>query len=80
MYVVTMEKKGTWFLATDVEYIILNFFNEHITLKQVQNTFDQNRNLFAKQKSESNKKANEYRLLSGAMNMIESIISENKAR
>lgn len=80
MYIVTTEKKGTWFLATDVEFIILNIFNEHITLKQVQNTFDQNRNLFAKQKSESNKKANEYRLLSGATNMAETIISENTTK
>lgn len=80
MHIVTAEKKGTWFLATDVEFILLNIFNEHITLKQVQNTFDQNRNLFTKQKSESNKKANEYRLLSGATNMAEMIISENKAK
>lgn len=80
MYIVTSEKKGTWFLATDVEFIVLNVFNEHITLKQVQNTFDQNRDLFAKQKSESNKKANEYRLLSGATNIAETIISENTTK
>lgn len=80
MYIVTAEKKGTWFLATDIEFIILNIFNEHITLKQVQNTFDQNRNLFAKQKSELNKKANEYRLLSGATNMAETIILENTTK
>ncbi|WP_234971917.1 hypothetical protein, partial [Fibrobacter sp. UWP2] len=80
MYIVTSEKKGTWFLATDVEFIVLNVFNEHITLKQVQNTFDQNRDLFAKRKSESNKKANEYRLLSGATNIAETIISENTTK
>ena len=80
MYIVTTEKKGTWFLATDVEFIVLNVFNEHITLKQIQNTFDRNRNLFAKQQSVSNKKANEYRLLSGATNMAETIISENTTK
>jgi hypothetical protein len=80
MYIVTTEKKGTWFLATDVEFIMLNVFNEHITLKQIQNTFDRNRNLFAKQQSVSNKKANEYRLLSGATNMAETIILENTTK
>lgn len=76
MYIVTVEKKGTWFLAADVEFIVLNIFNEHVTLKQIQNTFDKNRNLFTKQQSVSNRKANEYRLLSGATNMAETIISE----
>lgn len=77
MYIITEEEKGKWFLTTDVEYILTNIFNIHITLKQVSNLFDRNRDLFAKQPSERNKKANEYRLLSGAVDFAKKIIAEN---
>ncbi|MBP5695311.1 MAG: hypothetical protein J6X11_01540 [Treponema sp.] len=76
MYIVTNENKGEWFLATDIEFILINVLNIHITLKQIQNLFDRNKNLFAKRQSESNKKAFEYRLLSGASDFAMKIIDD----
>lgn len=77
MFIITEEKKGLWFLATDIEYILVNILNIHITLKQVQNLFDKNRDLFTKQKSEINKKAYEYRLLMGAIDFAKELIEKN---
>lgn len=76
MYIITEEEKGKWFLATDIEYIALNVFNLRITVKQVKNLFDRNRDLFTKQKSEKNKKAYEFRLLSNANDLAQEIIKK----
>ncbi len=76
MYIITEEEKGKWFLAADIEYIALNVFNLRITLKQITNLFDKNRDLFVKQKSERNKKAYEYRLLSEANDLAQKIIKK----
>ena len=77
MYIITKEEKGKWFLAADVEYIALNIFNLRISLKQVKNFFDRNRNLLTKQKSEKNKNAYEYRLLSNADDFAQEVIKKN---
>ena len=77
MFIITEEKKGLWFLATDIEYILVNALNIHVTLKQVKNLFDRDRDLFAKQKSEKNKKAYEYRLLMGAIDFAKELIEKN---
>lgn len=77
MFIITEEKKGLWFLATDIEYILINALNIHVTLKQVKNLFDRDRDLFAKQKSEKNKKAYEYRLLMGAIDFAKELIEKN---
>ncbi len=77
MYIVTEEKKGEWFLATDIEFILINVLNIHITLKQITSLFDRNKNLFAKRRCEYNKKAFEYRLLSGATDFAKKVIDES---
>lgn len=80
MYIVTEENKGEWFLASDIEFILVNVLNIHITVKQIKNLFDRNKNWFAKRQSESNKKAFEYRLLSGATDFAKEVIEETSSR
>ncbi len=77
MYILTIEKKGEWFKNSDIEYIMPNLFDVHVTKDTVSNAFRQ-KSWFDTQKAEDDAKSQKHRLLAQAKTFAEKIIAENK--
>ncbi len=76
MYIITQENKGDWFKNSDIEYIMPNLFDVHITKDQVSNVFRQ-KSWFDSKSAEDEPKSLTHRLLSQAKDFAQKIISEN---
>ena len=77
MYIITAEKKGEWFKNSDIEYIMPNLFDVHVTKDSVSNAFRQ-KSWFDTKKAEDDAKSLTHRLLAQAQDFAEKIIAENK--
>lgn len=77
MYILTIEKKGEWFKNSDIEYIMPNLFDVHVTKDTVSNAFRQ-KSWFDTKKAEDDAKSQTHRLLAQAKAFAEKIIAENK--
>ena len=79
MYIITIENKGLWFKNSDIEYIMPNLFDVHITRDQVTNVF-RIKTWYENQKSEDDPKCYTHRLLSQAKDFAEKLIKENSSK
>ena len=77
MYILTVEKKGEWFKNSDIEYIMPNLFDVHVTKDMVSNAFRQ-KSWFDTKKADDDAKSQTHRLLAQAKAFAEKIIAENK--
>lgn len=76
MYIITNEQKGEWFNNSDIEYIMPNLFDIHITKDQITNVF-RKKSWFDERKDENEPKMFKHRLLSQAKDFAKSIISNS---
>lgn len=76
MYILTNEKKGDWFKNSDIEYIMPNLFDVHVTKDIVSNAFRQ-KSWFDTKKADDDSKSQTHRLLAHAKAFAEKIIAEN---
>lgn len=74
LYIVTIEKKGENFSATDVQYIMTDILGLPATDDQIKGVFKNNKIWFKSEQDENNKKAYRYKLLQGAKDFAQSII------
>lgn len=76
MYIVTKENKGEWFNVDDIFYLLTYIFEVHVTRKSICSVFDRNKSLFITQKDPNNKRALQRKLLSGAKEFAEGLITK----
>lgn len=76
MYIITKEQKGEWFKNSDIEYIMPNLFDTHITKDQVTNVFRQ-KSWFDEKNAEDEPKTLKHKLLSKAKEFAEGIIANS---
>lgn len=66
LYIVTNEEKGEWFSFTDINYLFTNIFEIPFNMKTLSGAINGHKSWFASATDDKNKKANKYKLLSGA--------------
>ena len=75
MYIITNENKGIWFKNSDLEYILLNLFDTHVTKDQVSNVF-RKKSWFETKKDETRSRQLTHRMLSPSKEFAKQLIEQ----
>jgi len=75
MYIITNENKGIWFKNSDLEYILLNLFDTHVTKDQVSNVF-RKKSWFETKKDETCSRQLTHRMLSPSKEFAKQLIEQ----
>lgn len=75
MYIITAEGKGEWFTVVDLEHVMTNIFELPSSTDQINGVFKRNKSMFKSEQDSSNKKAYRHKLLSGAKDFAQSLIT-----
>ena len=75
MYIITNENKGIWFKNSDLEYILLNLFDTHVTKDQVSNVF-RKKSWFETKKDEACSRQLTHRMLSPSKEFAKQLIEQ----
>lgn len=76
LYIVTNENKGEWFTFIDIEYLFNQIFEIPFNVSTIKNAINAHKSWFTSATDDKNKKANKYKLLSGAKDEVEKLIQE----
>lgn len=74
LYIVTNENKGEWFTFIDIEYLFNHIYEIPFNVNTIKNAINAHKSWFAFSTDDKNKKANKYKLLSGAKDEVEKLI------
>jgi len=75
LYIVTVEGKGDSFTVADIQYLMTDMLGLPATDRQIGGIFENNRSWFKSEQDPSNKKAYRRKLLQGAKDFAQTIIS-----
>lgn len=76
MYIITAEGKGEWFTVADLEHVMTNIFELPFSTDQINGIFKRNKSMFKSEQDSSNKRAYRHKLLSGAKDFAQSLITQ----
>lgn len=77
MHMITSEKKGEWFTASDASHILIDKFGESATEAQIKGVFKNNKTWFKSENIEGSNRDVKRKLLNGGKQFAESLMSES---
>ena len=78
MYIISKENKGEWFTVADIQWLLTNIFELPSTVDMINGVFKQHKSWFTSLPDEINKKASKRKLLAGAKDFAENLITSKK--